>query len=371
LLCLIMGVLLSSGQRSVKNVACFYYNSSIFGRFNFYECLKLQTEMAQVGFNIILYNFSSADPFGSYANATNGTNNGLVISVDSEFTPGLKKALNTWPDVTFVCVRTALPLPNETIPNNTIWIQSFEPSIWYFKGVLAALFSNVSDFCMDIPRLGTSQYIMATNFYYAGLKSVRPNATLTAVNSFMPSFTERQAILKCLQKVPNLQVMANMHSRLFYPPLIEEFGLYDIEQQLGLLSPFSDVVGILGFNRTLVTTVWNYFPILQKVLLDLNDGKDLRRSLTVTSRENNTMIVRLSRMSPLIPDAIADRVLKLQDKFLFKQNDKKPQLYCEDNVKSILKAVVLIPNNECIELGTGLFSSVELHPDIPVYNIDP
>jgi len=290
--------------------------------------------------------------------------------VDSELTPGFLDAIRIFNQKWFIAVRTALPSnPAFPLPNNTIWFHSFEPIIWFLKGALAGLFSPVNDFCIDIPRITTSQYIVGANFYYAGLKYANPASNLVAVNSLMPAFTERQAIQKCLQKVPNYKVHANFHSRFFYPALIEEYGLYSIENQVGVLSPQEDL-DIMLPNRTLTCTNWLYLNVFKDIILRIHNGEDLGRKLFMLSESDSTPVVSLTEISPVVPNSVKKEVEKLQKKYLFKQDDDNPKLYCEPFLKNIIGETVLIPNDGCLD-KTSILSTTVLHPDIPIYVIDP
>jgi len=350
---------------SLYNVGCFYYITNSFGRMNLEECTALKNNLTSFGINVTLYLYDPNNIFNSLAQAGNDSNINAIISIDAEYMLEFQRAVNTFKEKYWIATRTAIPFPNLAVPNNTIWIHSFEPIVWFLKGALAASYSNSSDFCFGIPlRFNTSQYITAANFYFAGLRYINPNARLIAVNSIRPSFNERAVLDKCLEIIPNYEVHTALPAQIFYPPIIEEYNLTIIENQVGFNGPLSDVEAVLGFNVTLTATLWHLQPILEQVLLKLSQGVDMQRDFILVSEVNKKPIVKLAPISPLVPEPIIKDIEKLQEKFLTKMHDvNNPALYCDESVVKILKHVYLVPNGKCINVVSPLNGAI-FHPDI-------
>jgi len=279
---------------------------------------------------------------------------GPVIQVISRARNGwFVEATNT-PSKYWINLRGS-PLENELPPNNTIWNIFNEFTIWYIKGFIAAKMSNSSHFVIVIPENFTSVYVNNANAYLAGLKFVNQDAILYLIDTngnFGGSGNEQLVMNKILQIESTdgvfFHVIAHLQSQRFWPNITEQYGRLLIENQIGVYSPestFNELIGP-GKAHVLVTTEWDHTILMTELILAaIERSLPERRTVYISSNDQGDLVLRLSRLSTLIPASVKHEAKSLQKTFLKKEeiND----ILCDPQVVNELRSTYFVVN-ECI-----------------------
>jgi len=99
----------------------------------------------------------------------------------------------------------------------------------------------------------------------------------------------------------------------------------------------------------------------------LKNGENLDKKLFVVEKVDNQNVVFLSRISSLVPNDMLRKINDLQDKYLTEMDVNNPSLYCENFFTDVIRQVLPVPNDYCLNVVSPLNAAV-FHPDLlPVY----
>jgi len=366
---------------ATPSIVCFHeIAASTFRRLVEEDCKKLKTDFLALGIqvDVVEINFNntgtmdaSLEIAGNNPNviASIVSNNILSITPTNNNYSSLVRAAIKFPSKWWIASRTPT-LFNQYIPPNVLFLEYYESVLWYLKGVLAGLVSTSNNFVIMIPQMAVPPfsitavppYIVLSNCYYAGLLSVNSQANLTALLGTFGFNDEEKLVNKSLEIYPDLKIFAHFASQANYPAKLAARGLLGIENQLSVNSPQSDFNALLQ-DHILVLNLWNVVPLWKSVLLQLVQGTNLTRTLTIASEEGGEELIFLSRISPIVPQNIKKKVLKLQRDYITKNNLEDPTFFSDPFLKRVFNGVSLIPNDLRVPEVT-LLENTQLHPNI-------
>jgi len=253
---------------------------------------------------------------------------------------------------------------------NVIYAEYYHEIIWYLKGVLAALFSNSTQFCITLPSTyNAAEYTNDINFYYAGLVKYKPNATLIAIKCAPFDFScfynnEVDILFSCKSRYPSVEVLADFSSGLNWPPLMHANNMYEISSNIGVYSPQSDY-DVLMYNRSLAITLWNVSPLLESIIIDASNGINLTRRIYVQSEHEGDLLVDIIVNSNITSSEIQKTLRNLRKKYLLKNDNDDPGLFCQDFIANVYKEIYGVVNG-CVDAVSYLGGKL-LHPSIQVF----
>jgi len=361
--------LLAYTQAATFNVACFAEIApSFYRRFIEVDCAKLREELAPLDVNVTTY---IAGRQGNITTAmlvaANYPGMNMIIGSNTVYYNFMVALAPQFPNIHWVHSRIPTRL-NSAVPANTVWLHYHENIVWFLKGVLAAKVStNSSQFVISIPRF-EGIFVVPTNFYYAGLKYVNPQAQLTALVD--PGFGERAStvINFAINSVPYWEVYASFTSWTFTPGNLTLFNKLEIGNLISVNTEESDRAFLLT-PTTLTTTTYNVIPLWKQVVLKAMAGDDLTRFFVIAaeSEKNNQHLVDLTYFSDLVTHKIKQEVQVLKTLYLQDNNNKQPVIMCEDFLVDIMKQIHPVPNR-CLDPIQQIEGQL-LHPNIPVLTV--
>jgi basic membrane lipoprotein Med (substrate-binding protein (PBP1-ABC) superfamily) len=271
-----------------------------------------------------------------------------------------------FPNIHWVTSRIPTRL-NSPVPANTVWLHYYEHIVWFLKGVLAAKVStNSSQFVISIPRF-EGIFVVPTNFYYAGLKYVNPDAKLTAIVD--PGFGEKAltVINFAINSVPYWEVYASFTSWTHTPGNLTLFNKLEIGNLISVNTAQSDK-DVMLTPTTLTTTTFNVVPLWKQIVLKAMTGEDLTRYFVIAAEaeQNNNRLVDINYFSSLVPNHVKQEVQVLKTLYLQDLKGNRPSIMCQDFLVNIMKQIHPLPNG-CIEPIQQIEGQL-LHPDIPFLN---
>jgi hypothetical protein len=225
-----------------------------------------------------------------------------------------------------------------------------EASMSYIKGVAAAemhqhyretgvIAEDHHDYVIVIQGTFVTVYTNYVNFFLAGLKSVDPDAKLFVVNPNSPGggtlatvcnvsgLPHEELTFRLITKIEQergtyFPLLTVFQSFLNWPIIAARENRSIIDDQMGSYSPASDYDAMLGgptgHPEVLFMVLWNHIPIWQQILDEILDNEFLSGVLEHTSvSKSGEKVLSLSRLSPLIPNIIQKKLIKLDKKNLF------------------------------------------------------
>jgi len=377
-------ILLAIGN-ATPTIVCFHeIAASTFRRLVEYDCIQLKNDFLPLGIDVLVLeiNFNntatmdaSLDVAGNNPDviASIMSNNIISVTPNNQAYSGIVRAAMKYPSKKWIASRMPT-LFNQYNPPNVLFLEYFEAAVWFIKGALAGLMSTSNNFIIMIPQMSAPgffinqvpPYFVNSNCYYAGLLSVNSAANLTAVYGTFGFNDEDKILNYSLSIYPDLKVFAHFASQANYPGKLASRGLLGIESQLSVNSPQSDFNALLQ-DHILTLTLWNVLPLWKATLLSLVQGNNLTRTLTIASETDGEELVKLSRISPIVPPNIKKQVLKLQRNLITKNDMQDPQFLSNPYLKQVFKGITLIPNDLRVSEVT-LLENAQLHPDIHFAN---
>jgi len=280
------------------------------------------------------------------------------------FYPTVQTVAPLFPNVWFLLTRVETRL-NNPISGNVIYLELYEQIAWYLKGVLAAKFSasisTTNNYVIHVPMI-EGLFVMPTNFYYAGLLSVNPNANLTAIlhNTFGRDAAQLVQLASML--VPDYKIFAHFGSQTYYTGNLTQYGKYEIANTLSVNSPALDYNVLVNNDTTLAFNIINLPPLWQGFVNDAVAGNDLTRRYDIILGNN----VYLSPIAPFVPHLISTYVEVLGA--IYQRIPDGPfSLWCQPFIYQTMSQIFPVPNG-CVDPIQIVEGSL-LHPSIHVVNV--
>jgi len=332
------------------------------------DCIKASEELEPLGVNVtsVVVNTQMNNSIGPLTAWASDPSIDMIIVSNTRLYVILQDLAPLFPTKLFVLSRIPTRL-NVRYPNNTIFLAYHEHIVWFLKGVLAGKVSTSNEFIIHLPRI-EGLFIVPTNFYYAGLLYANPNAVLYAflTNNFGENAAKILNVSRNL--VPSAQVFADYASWTYFAGNASSFNFLEIGNQISVNQPQTDV-NIMLTDNTLAISVLNVVPLWSKVILDAKAGLPMTRRFHILSELNGDQLMDISRISPIVSNAIEKEIKKLTKKYLYHANDLHPQLHCEEFITNVIYDIYHIPNG-CID-ATQSIEEILLHPDIFFQDITP
>jgi len=142
-----------------------------------------------------------------------------------------------------------------------------------------------------------------------------------------------------------------------------------IENQLGVNSPTSDFEALLtgptGHPEVLFLVMWNHIALYKEIINSVIAGEYQSGTINyISTNSDMEKVLFLSRLSPLIPNDLKNKMLNLEKKYITK--DYKNNILCEPSVVNNLKDTYEILNS-CISTDSAIFRK-DISPKIKMVN---
>ena len=361
--------------RKGTKVACLAEGTpgATFGNMNQSICSRLKSLLAPSGINVQTYllnlTHGQAALVASVEAGTSDPDVFMALISTSDRNPAYFESARNHPSVPHIL--SWMPIdPSDISAPNVVHINYRDSIVWYLKGVLAAKMSTSNNFTIMLPRMWT-EYVVDTNMYYAGLKSVKPDANLVAFYTW--AYQSPIYISESVAMFPDLEIIAGLYSMtsVTQEMLTKWPKLKGIENQFDVAGSQADI-DLVDDPRVLTWTQYDLAPLYAELARDIHDGPRMDSPyLSLTKTRGGKPVVSLARLSKAIPGNVKYGIEKMQEALLFQGDPKYPPLYCHDSIR-VLKKVYPITNG-CLPEAYLLDRALNhpLHPDIQFINIAP